>query len=51
MTWWPIERPIPVLLGTGIPLFRGAQGVTYLELADHQTFGGGVAVHRYRVGR
>lgn len=41
----------PVVLGTGIPLFRDARGVTRLELTDHQTFAGGVAVHRYHVGR
>jgi dihydrofolate reductase len=40
----------PVVLGTGIPLFRDARGVTRLELIDHRTFAGGVAVHRYRVG-
>jgi dihydrofolate reductase len=41
----------PVVLGTGIPLFRGARGVRRLELTDHQTFVGGVVVHRYRVSR
>lgn len=41
----------PVVLGTGTPLFRGAQGPTRLELTNHQTFTGGVAVHHYRVGR
>lgn len=41
----------PVVLGTGMPLFRGARGPTRLELTNHQTFGGGVAIHHYRVGR
>ncbi len=41
----------PVVIGTGIPLFRAARGPTRLELIDHQTFAGGVAVHRYRVDR
>lgn len=41
----------PVVLGTGMPLFQGASGPTALELTDYQTFGGGVAMHRYRVLR
>ena len=41
----------PVVLGTGIPLFQGASGATSLELTDHQTFVGGVAIHRYQVVR
>jgi dihydrofolate reductase len=41
----------PVVLGTGIPLFRGASGPRNLELAEHRTFAGGVAIHRYRVAR
>jgi dihydrofolate reductase len=41
----------PIVLGAGIPLFRDAIGVTRLELTDHQTFTGGVAIHRYRVAR
>jgi dihydrofolate reductase len=41
----------PVVLGTGIPLFRGARGPIQLELTDHRTFAGGVAVHSYRVCR
>jgi dihydrofolate reductase len=41
----------PVVLGTGTPLFRGARGPTRLELTNHQTFAGGVAVHHYRVDR
>jgi dihydrofolate reductase len=41
----------PVVIGTGIPLFRAARGQTRLELIDHQSFAGGVAVHRYRVDR
>lgn len=39
----------PVVLGTGMPLFVGAQGPTRLELKEHQTFAGGVAIHRYKV--
>lgn len=41
----------PVVLGAGIPLFQGASGATSLELTDHRTFVGGVALHRYRVVR
>jgi dihydrofolate reductase len=41
----------PIVLGAGIPLFRDTVRVTRLELTDHQTFTGGVAVHRYRVAR
>ena len=41
----------PVVLGMGIPLFRGMRGPTNLELADHRTFAGGVAIHRYRVNK
>ena len=41
----------PVVIGTGIPLFRGARGPMRLELTDHRTFAGGVAVHCYRVSR
>ena len=41
----------PVVVGTGIPLFRGAAGPTCLELTDHLTFAGGVAVHHYSVCR
>lgn len=39
----------PVVLGTGMPLFAGASGPLALELLAHQTFGGGVAIHHYRV--
>lgn len=39
----------PVLLGTGIPIFRGMRGPIGLDLMDHKTFAGGVAIHRYRV--
>jgi len=39
----------PVVLGTGMPLFEGASSPLALELLDHQTFGGGVAIHHYRV--
>ncbi|HEX4951753.1 MAG TPA: dihydrofolate reductase family protein [Blastocatellia bacterium] len=41
----------PVVLGTGMPLFQGGSGSTALELTDHKTFVGGVAIHRYRVIR
>jgi len=41
----------PLMLGSGLPLFRGARGIRRLELTDHHTFAGGVAVHRYRVDR
>ena len=41
----------PVVLGTGIPLFRGVRGPANLELVDHKTFAGGVAIHRYRVAK
>jgi dihydrofolate reductase len=41
----------PVVIGTGIPLFRGTREARPLDLAEHQTFAGGVAIHRYRVRR
>lgn len=41
----------PVVLGAGMPLFQGASSPTALELTDHKTFAGGVAIHRYRVLR
>jgi dihydrofolate reductase len=41
----------PVVLGSGMPLFRGVRGPANLELVDHKTFAGGVAIHRYRVAR
>ena len=41
----------PVMLGTGMPLFRGASGQTTLAMTDQRTFDGGVAIHRYRVVR
>ena len=41
----------PVMLGTGIPLFRRPASPARLELMDHRTFAGGVAIHRYRVLR
>lgn len=41
----------PVLIGTGKPLFRGASGPRRLELTDHRTFDGGVAIYRYCVLR
>jgi dihydrofolate reductase len=37
----------PVVLGAGIGLFAGVRGPTRLELTDHRTFAGGVAIHRY----
>jgi dihydrofolate reductase len=39
----------PVVLGSGMPLFRGVRGPLNLELVDNKTFAGGVAIHRYRV--
>ncbi len=39
----------PVMLGAGKPLFEQASGVRGLELTGHETFSGGVAIHRYRV--
>lgn len=39
----------PLILGAGIPLFRGARTVRRLELANQQTFAGGVAILRYSV--
>jgi dihydrofolate reductase len=39
----------PIVLGTGIPLFRGVRGPTNLELLDPKTFAGGVTIHRYRI--
>jgi dihydrofolate reductase len=39
----------PVVLGAGIGLFARVQGPTRLELTDHRTFAGGVAIHRYVV--
>jgi dihydrofolate reductase len=41
----------PVVIGTGIPLFRGTRDPRPLDLEAHQTFAGGVAIHRYRVRR
>ena len=41
----------PVLLGTGMPLFAAARGVTRLDLVDRKAFESGVAIHRYRVLR
>lgn len=41
----------PVVLGKGTPLFRGTIGPKSLELLEHQSFDGGVAIHRYRVVR
>jgi dihydrofolate reductase len=44
-----IVKVNPVALGAGIGLFAGARGPTRLELKDHRTFVGGVAIHRYDV--
>jgi len=41
----------PVLIGAGLPLFRGARGPMTLTLTDHRVFDGGVAIHRYCVVR
>ena len=41
----------PVVLGTGIPLFRGVRGPANLELVDHKTFAGGVTINRYRAAK
>jgi dihydrofolate reductase len=41
----------PVVLGTGMPLFRRASQPTPLELTEHRVFENGVAIHRYRVVR
>jgi dihydrofolate reductase len=41
----------PVMLGAGVPLFRGVDAATTLTLTDHRRFHGGVAIHRYRVVR
>jgi len=39
----------PIVLGSGIGLFAGVRTPTMLELSDHRTFAGGVAIHRYNV--
>jgi dihydrofolate reductase len=39
----------PVVLGSGIPLFSGDVDSTGLELADGETYSGGVTLLRYRV--
>ena len=39
----------PVVLGSGIPLFSGDVDSTRLELADGETYSGGVTLLRYRV--
>ncbi|HEX7297117.1 MAG TPA: dihydrofolate reductase family protein [Pyrinomonadaceae bacterium] len=44
-----IVKVNPIVLGAGIGLFEGVQGPTTLELLDHRTFAGGVAIHRYGV--
>jgi dihydrofolate reductase len=44
-----IVKVNPVVLGAGIGLFAGVRGPTRLELTDHRTFAGGVAIHRYDV--
>jgi mannose-6-phosphate isomerase-like protein (cupin superfamily) len=39
----------PLFLGRGIPLSAGREGPLPLELLEHRTFEGGVAIHRYRL--
>ena len=39
----------PVVLGSGIPLFSGDVDSTGLELADGETYSGGITLLRYRV--
>ena len=41
----------PVVLGDGIPLFEGVPGPATLELTDHKTFAGGIAIHWYNIVR
>jgi dihydrofolate reductase len=41
----------PVILGAGIGLFGGVHRPMQLELLEHRTFAGGVAIHRYAVRR
>jgi dihydrofolate reductase len=41
----------PVVIGSGIPLFRGAVETAALELADSKRYGNGFMMHRYRVKR
>ncbi len=41
----------PVVLGSGIPLFRMGEQKVRLALTEARTFVGGVAIHRYRVVR
>ena len=44
-----IVKVNPLILGRGIGLFAGVRGPTRLELIEHRTFAGGVAIHRYDV--
>jgi dihydrofolate reductase len=46
-----IVKVNPVVLGAGIGLFAGVRDPIRLELTDHRTFRGGVAIHRYDVVR
>lgn len=39
----------PVMLGTGIPLFKEASGARNLQQIAHQSFSSGVTIQRYRV--
>jgi dihydrofolate reductase len=39
----------PVILGSGIPLFRRDELPVDVELVDARTFDGGVAIYRYRL--
>jgi dihydrofolate reductase len=41
----------PVILGSGIPLFRRQEQPVGLELTEARRFAGGVAIHRYRIAR
>ena len=46
-----IVKVNPVVLGSGIGLFAAVRRPMRLELTDHRTFAGGVAIHRYHVVR
>ncbi len=41
----------PVMLGQGIKLFGGLPHAVPLELLEHQSFDGGVALHRYALAK
>lgn len=44
-----IVKVNPLVLGRGIGLFAGVRIPKRLELMEHRTFAGGVAIHRYDV--